>query len=410
MNKFWQSEANKFTLYGAIFGFLFPIIATLLRAFLKHGDFSIDSMFDVQMTDPLLWIIDSAPFWLGLFARFAGRRQDNLKAIIRQSNATELGLSDEQEDSQQFAGLLTFLGIGLIGIVLFAFSIWLQRLILSGGTPPASEAAVVATVDESTAGNGIVGGGALATATIAPVVINVQPTVVAFTPTSIPPTFTALPPTETPAVVIEPTAVVEPTATAVVAPETGNADAGNTEASNPDASNTETNNTETVAEAENDSEPVEPAPSNLIILGFVQRDLDCRFFTELAAESWQTLADVSVEIRPYADATQLFDELTAAPNSGTLFITNCFVDPDDRPYLRQHISQLQIIGKAFWGANDKKLLTVSNAGTPSQLRRQFPAIYNFIVNQTYDDAQITAQDPAGWLQENRATVQSWMNN
>ncbi|MCB9149378.1 MAG: hypothetical protein H6641_11525 [Caldilineaceae bacterium] len=385
---------------------MFPIIATFLRAFLKHGDFSIDSMFDVQMTDPLLWIIDSAPFWLGLFARFAGRRQDNLKAIIRQSNATELGLSDEQEDSQQFAGLLTFLGIGLIGIVLFAFSIWLQRLILSGDTSPASEAAVVATVDQSTAGNGIVGGGALATATIAPVVINVQPTVVAPTPTSIPPTSTAMPPTETPAVVLAPTVAVEPTAAAAVAAP----DAGNAAAANPDASNPDANNTETVAEAENDSAAVAPAPSNLIILGFVQRDLDCRFFTELAAESWQTLADVAVEIRPYADATQLFDELTAAPNSSTIFITNCFVDPDDRPYLRQHISQLQIIGKAFWEANDKKLLTVSNAGTPSQLRRQFPAIYNFIVNQTYDDAQITAQDPAGWLQENRATVQSWMNN
>ncbi|MEZ4660615.1 MAG: hypothetical protein R2911_23920 [Caldilineaceae bacterium] len=374
---------------------MFPIIATLLQAFLKFGNFSLDSMVDVQFTDPLLWIIDSAPFWLGLFARFAGRRQDNLKKIIRQSNATELGISDEQEDSQQFAGLLTFLGIGLIGIVLFAFSIWLQRLILSGDTAPTQQAAVVAPVDQSAnevAGNGVVSSQPLATATIAPVVINVQPTLVAPTATPIPPTFTAIPPTETPAVVIEPTAVVEPTATA--------------------AADAAASNAQTTTEVANDSAAVapEPAQPNLIILGFVQRDLDCRFFTEMEAAAWQTMAGASVEIRPYADAMQLFDELTAAPNSNTIFITPCFVDPDDRPFLREHISQLQIIGKAYWESNGKKLLTVSNAVTPSQLRREFPAIYNFIVNQTYDDAQITAQDPAGWLQQNSATVQSWMNN
>ncbi|MEZ4711397.1 MAG: hypothetical protein R3A44_29655 [Caldilineaceae bacterium] len=395
MSKFWQSEANKFTLYGAIFGFLFPVIATLLQAFLKHGNFSMDSMVDVQFTDPLLWIIDSAPFWLGLFARFAGRRQDNLKHIIRQSNAAELGLPDEQEDSQQFAGLLTFLGIGLIGVVLFAFSIWLQRLILSGDTSPAQQTAVVAPVDQSAnevADAGVVSSQPPATATIAPVVINVQPTLIASTATAIPPTFTAVPPTETPIVAVEPTAIIEPTATPAAAAET--------------------NGAQTTTETANDSAAVapEPAANNRIILGFVQRDPDCRFFTEMAAAAWQTMAGASVEIRPYADAKQLFDELTAAANSDTIFITTCFVDPDDRPFLREHISQLQIIGKAFWDSNGKKLLTVSNAGTPGQLRREFPAINNFIVNQTYDDAQITAQDPAGWLEQNRATVQSWMNN
>src|SRR5690606_15631613 len=32
--------------------------------------------------DPLLWIIDSAPFWLGIFARYAGMQRDSLLQAI----------------------------------------------------------------------------------------------------------------------------------------------------------------------------------------------------------------------------------------------------------------------------------------------------------------------------------------
>ena len=247
-NRFWQSEANKFTLYGAIFGLLFPIIATLLQAFLKHGNLAMSSLIDVQLTDPLLWIIDSAPFWLGLFARFAGRRQDNLKEIIRQSAATEIAIPEEPEDSQQFAGLLTFLGIGLIGIVLFGFSIWLQRLILSGDTPPAFQDTAI-SVDNSAAVSVANGGPAdsqpeVPTATVAPIVINVQPTIVAPTFTSIPPTFTPLP-TEAPTATPEPAIVVAPSPTPAPVDGDGNGGA--------DAS---------VAAV------TEPVQSNRIILGF----------------------------------------------------------------------------------------------------------------------------------------------
>lgn len=391
MNKFWQSEANKFTLYGAIFGLLFPVIATLLQAFLKHGNFSMESMIDVQFTDPLLWIIDSAPFWLGLFARFAGRRQDNLKAIIRQSAAAEQGITEEHEDSQQFAGLLTFLGIGLIGVVLFAFSIWLQRLILTGDTLPALEQTTDNTDESATAGianSALVGSQVVvATATIAPVVINVQPVAVSPTSTTMPPTFTPTP-TEAQPVVVEPTPL--PPTPEVPPANSGNADAGATTESNAAAN------------------PAAPRQAEQIILGLAQRDVDCQFFTELAATAWQGMG-VAVEIRPYADANQLFDDLTATPNSGTLFITFCFVDPEDRPYLREHLSQLQIIGKAYWETEGKKLLTVSNAGTPNVLRQQQPLIYNFLVNQTYDAAAIGSQTPADWLTQNQATVQSWMD-
>lgn len=71
-----RTETQKYALAGAIFGFLFPAIATLIRLRVEGASLTVSNMVRVQSTDPLLWIIDTAPLFLGLFAAFAGRRQD----------------------------------------------------------------------------------------------------------------------------------------------------------------------------------------------------------------------------------------------------------------------------------------------------------------------------------------------
>lgn len=75
------SETQKYALSGAIFGLLFPVIATVIRLQVLGLPFNLSTVESVQATDPLLWIIDSAPLFLGLFAAFAGRRQDNLQKL-----------------------------------------------------------------------------------------------------------------------------------------------------------------------------------------------------------------------------------------------------------------------------------------------------------------------------------------
>lgn len=133
---FWQSETFKYAIYGAIFGFLFPTIATLLEALLGTGQITWAAMMAVQRSDPLLWIIDSAPFWLGLFAAIAGRRQDHLKTVIRKlmrefpdaqrvldENETEAG------EAGSFGSLLIICGGTLVIFVLVLLILWLQTLI-----------------------------------------------------------------------------------------------------------------------------------------------------------------------------------------------------------------------------------------------------------------------------------------
>ena len=78
MNYFFKTETSKYTFYGAVFGLMFPITASLVDSLSRFGDINILEIIQAQISSPLLWIIDSAPIWLGIFARIGGIRQDKL--------------------------------------------------------------------------------------------------------------------------------------------------------------------------------------------------------------------------------------------------------------------------------------------------------------------------------------------
>lgn len=63
-----------YTIYGILLGLAF--VATLFEISLQGLSFSIDTVTKVQVGNPLLWIIDTAPFFLGLMAGLAGYLKD----------------------------------------------------------------------------------------------------------------------------------------------------------------------------------------------------------------------------------------------------------------------------------------------------------------------------------------------
>ena len=71
---------RRYALYGALFGVAFPLIGTLVEAASRGYGLGLDGLFRAQ-SSPLLWIVDTAPFFLGVMASFAGRRQDQIIAI-----------------------------------------------------------------------------------------------------------------------------------------------------------------------------------------------------------------------------------------------------------------------------------------------------------------------------------------
>jgi light-regulated signal transduction histidine kinase (bacteriophytochrome) len=66
----------RYTLYGALFGLAFPVFSSLADLFMQHLPLTLHSLLQVQRSSPLHWVIDTAPLFLGLFASFAGSRQD----------------------------------------------------------------------------------------------------------------------------------------------------------------------------------------------------------------------------------------------------------------------------------------------------------------------------------------------
>lgn len=74
------SEANKYTIYGILFGTCFPLAAHLLL-YITQTDSSWHTLLYTAHTNPLLYLIDSAPIVLGLVARIAGIRQDNINKL-----------------------------------------------------------------------------------------------------------------------------------------------------------------------------------------------------------------------------------------------------------------------------------------------------------------------------------------
>jgi GAF domain-containing protein len=119
-----RSFAWLYAAYGAMFGLLFPLIATVVDLLIQQVPWTLSSVQQIQIGNPLLWIIDTAPFFLGLFASFAGRQQDRLirlnQELAQQGQEREQSLIEvqslraslEQQVADRTAGLATAVEVG----------------------------------------------------------------------------------------------------------------------------------------------------------------------------------------------------------------------------------------------------------------------------------------------------------
>ncbi len=72
------SHTIRYALYGALFGLCFPVAATLLDLWIQGTVVTIQGLVSCQSSQPLHWIIDTAPLFLGLMAGLAGQRHDQV--------------------------------------------------------------------------------------------------------------------------------------------------------------------------------------------------------------------------------------------------------------------------------------------------------------------------------------------
>ena len=100
-SQFLKNQTQRYAVMGILFGLLFPIVATIIRIAVLHLPFGLTGIVIAQSTDPLLWIIDTAPLFLGLFASLAGRRQDVLEALNSELMTRENELRSMQSTLEQ---------------------------------------------------------------------------------------------------------------------------------------------------------------------------------------------------------------------------------------------------------------------------------------------------------------------
>lgn len=84
MRKRLTNTVVRYALIGGLFGLFFPLVATIIDIWVRELPWHPFSVYFVQVTQPLHWIIDSAPVILAISAGLIGTRQEALEQINRE--------------------------------------------------------------------------------------------------------------------------------------------------------------------------------------------------------------------------------------------------------------------------------------------------------------------------------------
>ena len=72
----------RYTLFGVAFGLCFPLLSWIVDGVIFHGlPLAFETIAKIHRLNPLHYIIDTAPFFLGLPFGFAGKKQDDIARI-----------------------------------------------------------------------------------------------------------------------------------------------------------------------------------------------------------------------------------------------------------------------------------------------------------------------------------------
>ncbi len=91
-----------YTAAGVLFGLLFPLTSTLWLLISGGYTLTLQNILLVQAQNPLVWMIDTAPIFLGFFAWIAGVRQANMLDLNLELTAQ---ISDKERMANELESL-----------------------------------------------------------------------------------------------------------------------------------------------------------------------------------------------------------------------------------------------------------------------------------------------------------------
>ena len=117
-----MSNRLKYCFIGILFGLFFPVIASIFKCYEEQLILNSENILLIQKSTPLIWLIDTAPLFLGIFAAFAGKQMDILSLTNEQLEErylekikTEKELSKKNEELEE-AKRLSLVGEFAAGI------------------------------------------------------------------------------------------------------------------------------------------------------------------------------------------------------------------------------------------------------------------------------------------------------
>ena len=105
------AQLKKYTLAGVCFGLVFPLIGTLMQSWIAFEALTLSHLLRIQQSSPLLWIINTAPFCIGMLAAFCGYKQDQIESLNSaiQSDYSN-AIADREKARNYLANILESIG------------------------------------------------------------------------------------------------------------------------------------------------------------------------------------------------------------------------------------------------------------------------------------------------------------
>lgn len=298
-------------------------------------------------------------------------------------------------------GRLIFVLLSLVVIVLLGIMIGLQLLIITN--PPTTTVAANRKDQDSSLTP-------VETATVIQIsLVTVAPTPVAPTPTTIAPTPLPVTPTLAPPTPAPATATPEPP-TATPQPPTATPQPPTaippTVLALPTTSSP-TNEPATAIPVVSEAATNTAAPPADIRLGESDRVVDCKFATDIVQLVLERQLDLRVARVHFNNMDDLFRSLAADGAEQKVDLTLCYIDPDDRAYLKQYDSTLLFVAGNYAERDEKRLSAVGNSTLIVQLKTQQPCVHNFLKNLDLSELDFQTTDAETWLDQNTSRVLAW---
>lgn len=145
-----------------------------------------------------------------------------------------------------------------------------------------------------------------------------------------------------------------------------------------------------------------------LLLGVTDRGMNCPLISQIVAHVLEEEAGLSVGIIEYESAEALFASLVGRSDQKEIDLTFCFLDPDDRDYLKLYPTDLKQIGEAIWQAkaSPEKLLIMVNSSVFVKIQKKH-CLHDILAHLIFHDASFEEQDVERWLETHGELVQSW---